>query len=276
MSLRPLLEANGGWLHRADLLERGWSSKQILSARRTEDIPLLRRRWLVLPDAERVVITAARSGSVVTCVSALKHHGLWVPPSTKPDQAHFAVPQPWSERPPWGRVHRSEPPTARDSRSLFDTVRNTLANVALCLATEHAFAVWESAIAANAVTAAQLRATPWIHPIARKLAADVGDHSDSGVESTFVWHCRRIGLQVTQQVMLAGHRVDALIGRRIVVQLDGWAFHSDAAQRRSDIRHDRELTAFGYVVLRFDYYDVMHNWPRVEAELRRVIARLAA
>ena len=124
--------------------------------------------------------------------------------------------------------------------------------------------------------AAQLRATPWIHPIARKLAADVGDHSDSGVESTFVWHCRRIGLQVTQQVMLAGHRVDALIGRRIVVQLDGWAFHSDAAQRRSDIRHDRELTAFGYVVLRFDYYDVMHNWPRVEAELRRVIARLAA
>ncbi|WP_105567438.1 endonuclease domain-containing protein [Microbacterium halophytorum] len=276
MSLDALLKANGGWLHRSELLEHGWSPKQILSARRAEDVPLLRRRWLVLPRAEPMIVTAARSGAVITCVSALEHHGLWRPPGDQHDQPHFAVPQTWSDRPLSGRVHRSSPLTARDTRSLFDSVPNILANVALCLAAEHAFAVWESAIAAEAVTVEQLRATPWVHPIARELAAEVGAWSDSGVESTFVWRCRRMGLQVTQQVKIAGHRVDALIGRRIAVQLDGWAFHRDAAQRRSDIRHDRELVALGYVPLRFDYYDVMHDWPRVEAELRRVVARLAA
>lgn len=275
MSLHDLLEANGGWLHRAGLLERGWSAKQILAARRAEGIPLLRRRWLVLPGAEPMG-DAARSGSVITCVSALEHHRLWVPPAVREEQPHFAVPQSWSDRPPSGRVHRSASLTARDARSLFDGVRNVLANIALCLPADQAFAVWESAIAADAVTAAKLRATPWVHPIARELAAEVSDRSDSGVESTFVWRCRRMGLQVSQQVRIAGHRVDVLIGRRIVVQLDGWAFHRDAAQRRSDIRHDRELTSLGYVVLRFDYYDVMHTWPRVAVELRRVIARLAA
>src|SRR5690606_28875761 len=118
---------------------------------------------------------------------------------------------------------------------------------------------------AGTATVAQLRRIDWIHPAARNLASEVGDLSDSGVESTFVWRCRRGGLEVTQQARLAGRRVDALIGSRIVVQLDGWEFHRDAGQRRNDIRHDRELTALGYIVLRFDYYDVMHNWPRVEA-----------
>lgn len=275
MSLRQVLEGRGGWIHRADLLDRGWAPRQVLRTRMEESIPLIRRRWLVLPDAPQPVLAAARTGTVLSCTSALEFHGLWLPTSSETG-AHFAAAQTWSERPAEGRVHRASPPAPRDPRSLFDPVLNVMANIALCLPEEEAFAVWESAIRRGDVSIPQLRSIRWIHPVARTLAASVSERSDSGVESLFVHRCRRIGLRVAQQVRIAGHRVDALIGSRVVVQIDGWAFHSEAAQRRSDIRHDRVLTARGYVVLRFDYYDVVHDWPRVEQELRRVIARLAA
>lgn len=40
-----------------------------------------------------------------------------------------------------------------------------------------------------------------------------------------------IGVTVRQQVMIDGHRVDGLIGDRLVIQLDVFAHHSDAAPR---------------------------------------------
>jgi len=275
MSLRTVLADAGGWLRRDELLSRGWSARQIRAAREAEGIPLVRRRWLLLPEADPALHAAAAAGAVVSCGSALVHHGLWVPPFEFPEP-HYAVPPTWSERPDHGRTHHSRAPAPRDARSLFDPVANVLANVAVCMPAEHAFAVWESAIATGSATVRGLRRITWLHPAARRLAAEIGEGSDSGVESTFVWRCRRLGLRVVQQVRIAGRRVDALVADNVVAQIDGWAFHSDPAQRRQDIRHDRELATLGYVVLRFDYMDVMHDWPRVERELRRVIGRVTA
>lgn len=39
--------------------------------------------------------------------------------------------------------------------------------------------------------------------------------------------------------------VDGLIGDRLVIQIDSFAHHSDATQRRKDIRHDRLLRSLG-------------------------------
>ncbi len=135
--------------------------------------------------------------------------------------------------------------------------------------------MWESATNQRLVTPAQLRRIRWRSRVAQRLARSVTHLSDSGIESMFVWRCRRAGIRTVQQVWLEGRPVDALIGARLVVQLDGWAYHSDPAQRRADIRHDRALVACGYTVLRFDYRDVVHDWPRVLGELRRAIAMAA-
>ncbi|MGO1411024.1 MAG: endonuclease domain-containing protein [Microbacterium sp.] len=275
MELCAELERRGGWLHRADLIDAGWSADRILAARRKEGIELLRRQWLLLPSIGDDLRTAAALGGVVSCVSALARLDLWLPKGL-PTQVHLAVPPHTGSTSESSVCHRSHPVTARRPRSLLDEIENVLANVASCLPKRDAFCVWESAANRRRVTPQQLRRIPWRSRAAKDLAKAVSEQSDSGMESTFVWNCRRAGIRAVQQVRIAGHRVDFLIGRHLVVQLDGWAYHKDAAQRRRDIRHDRALTALGCTVLRFDYYDVMHDWPRVEAELRRGIAAGAA
>jgi very-short-patch-repair endonuclease len=50
--------------------------------------------------------------------------------------------------------------------------------------------------------------------------------------------------------------VDALVGQRLVIQLDGFARHGDAALRGRDIDADVRLRLRGYNVVRFDYHQV--------------------
>ncbi|NUT58055.1 MAG: DUF559 domain-containing protein [Agromyces sp.] len=84
---------------------------------------------------------------------------------------------------------------------------------------------------------------------------------------------RRIGIPVRQQVAILGHLVDGLIGDRLVYQIDGFAHHRTAAQRRQDIAHDRRLALAGFTVLRFDYAQIMFDWPAVELEIRTAMAQ---
>ncbi|WP_165397273.1 DUF559 domain-containing protein [Microterricola gilva] len=58
-----------------------------------------------------------------------------------------------------------------------------------------------------------------------------------------------------------------------MLQIDGFGFHSTAEQRRSDIAHDRLLTLRGYTVFRYDYKEILFEWPRVEAEILRALAQ---
>ncbi len=54
----------------------------------------------------------------------------------------------------------------------------------------------------------------------------------------------------------------------LVVELDGYAYHSDRASFEADRRRDRELQARGFVVLRFTYREVMEEQDAVVASLR--------
>ena len=45
----------------------------------------------------------------------------------------------------------------------------------------------------------------------------------------------------------------------IVIEVDGWAFHSSKEQREKDLKRDRELLRRGFIVLRFTYDDVMNG-----------------
>ncbi|MFT4280666.1 endonuclease domain-containing protein [Microbacterium sp.] len=98
----------------------------------------------------------------------------------------------------------------------------------------------------------------WQSEAARRLADRVGDLSDSGLETRFVLLVGQLGLDVRPQVAIDGHRVDVLIGRHLVVQLDGFAFHTSSA-RRADLRQDARLVLRGYTVLRFDYAQVFFD-----------------
>ena len=83
---------------------------------------------------------------------------------------------------------------------------------------------------------------------------------------------RRIGIEPRQQVWLLGHRVDGLIGDRLVSQVDGYGFHRSSEQRNRDLAYHRALTLAGFTVFRFDYADVVFGWPAIEQQIREALA----
>ena len=78
-------------------------------------------------------------------------------------------------------------------------------------------------------------------------------------------------MPITPQVWLAGHRVDFLIGDRLVLQIDG-STHV-GAQRDSDIRHDAQLMLLGYHVIRVGYDQVVNRWHEVQSHVQRAVAQ---
>jgi very-short-patch-repair endonuclease len=138
-----------------------------------------------------------------------------------------------------------------------------LAHVADCLPRLEALIVWESAIHSGLASLAQLRGVVWTRDRPRRLALEASAQSDSLLETLMLHRLRALGLAVRQQVHLLGHRVDFVVGDRLVVQVDGFQHHT-GAQRQSDTEHDARLMLEGYRVLRFGYRDVVDRWAHVE------------
>ncbi|MDX2377002.1 endonuclease domain-containing protein [Microbacterium sp. LRZ72] len=297
MTLLSWMRQRGGWAHRLDARAAGWSRHSIQAASARGEIAVTARAWLHLPDPPADLHAAMRLGARVTCVSALERLGLWMPwrpvaadgsaaargpnpdpPRLAPGAAarggalHLAI-HPHAGRSAGGvRLHRHLGPVTAPPRSLVDPLENVLARVATCLCREDALTVWESAIARGLTTTAHLRTMPWTSTNARELAAAASSLSDSGLETIVLHALARTGVEALQQVQILGHDVDLLIGRRLVVQLDGFAHHR-GADRRRDIAHDRRLRLAGYTVLRYDWREVHEELPRVLAEIRRAMAQ---
>ncbi|WP_181408472.1 endonuclease domain-containing protein [Schumannella sp. 10F1B-5-1] len=91
----------------------------------------------------------------------------------------------------------------------------------------------------------------------------------SGTETLFVRRASRLGIRIRQQVWVGPDRVDAVLGDRLVVEIDSREFH----ERERDADRDARLIAAGYRILRFTYRQVMHDWASVEAALRSALGR---
>ncbi|WP_457098386.1 endonuclease domain-containing protein [Microbacterium sp. P5_E9] len=156
--------------------------------------------------------------------------------------------------------------------AIDDPIVNVLFHVARCLPQLDALAVWESAIRKGKADPAVLAQVDWGSSRARELAAVASLLSDSGLETVFIARLRGLPLQIRQQVRIDGHPVDALIGERLIVQLDGFEHHR-AKDRRRDLQADARLALRGYTVLRFDYQQVLFDWPFVEGAVLTAVAQ---
>jgi very-short-patch-repair endonuclease len=58
---------------------------------------------------------------------------------------------------------------------------------------------------------------------------------------------------------------------RVLIEVDGWAFHGDRAAFEGDRRRDAALQAEGWAVLRFTWYQVRHEPRWVAAQIRAVL-----
>lgn len=100
------------------------------------------------------------------------------------------------------------------------------------------------------------------------------DRSESGTEFLFRYRISKSGIHPSPQVTIADvGRVDFVIGERLVVEVDGAAYHTDPARFEADRRRDAVLSAKGFRTLRFSYHQVMSRWPTVEAAVLGAIIR---
>jgi len=272
MDIASRVTRQGGIVHRQQLLDDGVPLRALRAALTRGDVVRVRRYWVATGSAPPLLLEAARASGRLACVSAAVHRGWWMPEGAA-TKAHLVVP-PDAKLPPGTTafIHWSAPLVPQPPHRLIESVPDTLEHVAACLPFEQALVVWESACAHEHVHPEALTRIRWRTGRSRRLSATAHGRSDSGLETLFVVRLAPWGVVIRQQVMIAGHDVDVLVGERLVVQLDGFAFHSTPADHQRDVTHDRELRARGYTVLRFTYRDVVTEWERVE---RVIVQHLA-
>lgn len=225
------------------------------------------RGWVAVPEADPHTVAAARSGVVITCVTLAGRRGLWV---LRHDRPHVAAPAHSGHVRMPAKVHWAQPLVPRHPDSLEDSLENALALVADCLPTDAALAIWESAMRQQLVQREAL-ARLALGPAARHLLSISSPFSDSGLESFIPLRLRWMRLPVRAQIWICGHRVDFLIGDRLVLQIDGGTHVG--AQREADIAHDAQLMLMGYSVIRVGYAQVVDRWHEVQDQIMRAVAQ---
>lgn len=74
----------------------------------------------------------------------------------------------------------------------------------------------------------------------------------SGLEDSFPTFCKRYGLPIPQMnAIVCGYEVDALFAaQKLIVELDGWPFHSSRRSFEDDRKRDAETLVAGFATLR--------------------------
>ncbi|WP_312677596.1 DUF559 domain-containing protein [Microbacterium sp.] len=255
--LATWIRRRGGVAHARVVSAAGYSKHTVAKAIASRAVERVRRSWLLVHDVAHDVRAAASVGGRVTCISAAAARGLWVP--SHPPVPHISVPHSASVAASEGMLlHWATGPVPLPRSEPVENTLNLLFHVARCLPRADALAVWESAIRKGVADPAVLARVHWRSTRAAALAAVAGSLSDSGIETAFIELIRGLGLAVRQQVWIDGHPLDALIGDRLGIQIDGLAHHQ-GRDRRRDLRADARLALRGYTVLRFDYQQVLFD-----------------
>jgi len=237
----------------------------------------VRRGVYAVRDAPLDVLRAATIGGRLTGVSALRHHGLWVPPRPYADELHVEarVAMTVFERPRDARVHWTRERTAPQFG--VAPFESAVARAASTLPRALAVAVLDSALRATPLTPVELlmESTTW-RPAARAAAALADERSESGTESVLRVLLLEAGIPSTPQPPLPTgdhHRADLLIGDRLLIECDSEAHHAEPSTRRADAARDALLTSIGFIVLRYDYRRVFNDPGGVIAEIAAVVER---
>ncbi len=292
----------GGIATRRQLIAAGHSPGLLTMAVRTGVLRRVRRGHYASPSASRAAVVAVRVGGRLGCVSAASSLGIWAGSDAA---VHVALPanaarlrtrHPLTARPDAPArldgdegprsdrheeplvLHWCERPVAerREDASWWRTdIRSALDQVASCQPRADVLAAFESAVAERLIGLDDARSMLARHGgWHRELSELMTDAAGSGAESHVGLLFSDAGLEYRQQVWIDGvGRVDFLVARLLVVEVDGRAFHSSLAAFEEDRRRDGELLARGYPTLRVPAREVLAD---PDAVLQRVIRALAA
>lgn len=270
MRVTDAVAQDGGIVRTARVRRLGFSERAVRASVERGELVRPRRGWLATPSSDPALRAAAAAGVVLSCVTQAQRLGLWV---LRADAAHVAASAHSGAvrvEDPRTVVHWAEPIVPRAPDTLVDPIENVLALTAACLPFDEALAIWESAIERGLVSMPALRRLPF-RGRAREILAEASPFSGSGLESFIAPRLAWLRVPIVPQAWIAGHRVDFLIGDRLVLQIDGGTHVG--VQRDADNAHDAELLLLGYHVIRVGYTQVVHRWHAVQDTIARAVAQ---
>ena len=249
------------------LLAQGWSRHRIEVALERGELIRPRRGWVARQSADPAILYAVRHGVLLSCITQANRLGLWVGGESV---HHFSSRESGARSRPQGILHWRSPLIPRDPEAIEDPIENVLNLVAHCQPVEEAVAIWDSALNKGLVEWATLARLPFTGAANDVLLAS-NCFADSGLESYVRTRLAWLKIRIVAQAWLHGHRVDFLIGQRLVLQIDGK--QHVGVQRTKDNSHDAELGLRGYAVIRVTYAQVVFDWPAVQQRIMLAIAQ---
>ncbi|MFT4260512.1 DUF559 domain-containing protein [Microbacterium sp.] len=279
MQSAAFILAHHGQIARGTLLRQyGLSRRRVEAEVSAGSIIRVRQGVFALPVADPAVITAAQHGGALTCRRALRLHGIWMLDGGESEEAEVHV---WMggrgrtlhDRADCGCIAHHH--SGRAGLGIAP-VEEALLHAYHCLDEETFFAALESALAQRKLRRpglARLRARVpshgrWLIDLARFDA-------ESGLESLLRLRLHRLGIRLECQVEIPTvGRVDFVVGGRLILEADGRANHESPTRRHADRVRDAAASVLGYETLRFDYAQIVHDWPAVEAAIVAAVVRM--
>jgi hypothetical protein len=237
----------GGVAASGALLREGVTRHALESALHGKALVKVARGVYALPDADPLLVHAARHHAVAGCVTAARNLGLWV--VRAPEKPHLAAPH---GRPvPGCIVHRSKLPLTS-----LDIVSQALR----CLPPLEALTIAESAVKKGMVGLGELRGrfqAPREQSILR-LVRRIRPQSASIIETVARYLLEEAGFVVEIQVCIRGMgHLDLMVDGVLGIETDGYDSHNGRDAYREDRRRWNITVVSGVPTLRVTYEMVM-------------------
>lgn len=261
-TISEALAALGGVAGTRTLLLAGVSRRCLEAGLSDGCVQRIARGVFALPDADPVLVHAARHHAAPGCVTAAVASGLWV--IKVPDRPHLAARH---GRPIAGCVvHRSDLPLTP-----LDVVCQSLR----CLPPLEGLTIAESAVKKGQIQLAELRAR---FPAAREkallnLVGRIRPQSGSIIETIARYLLEEAGLTVELQVHIPGMgHLDLLVDGLLGIEADGYAHHSSRQAYREDRRRWNVTVIRGVPTLRVTFEMLVRDPAEFVGIVRKALA----
>jgi very-short-patch-repair endonuclease len=258
----------GGVARTAQLLAAGFSRTEISRLGTVARQP--RRGVFVLPQCRPEFEAAIRHNARASCASGAGHYGLWL--REAPAQHHLAC----NHGRGGGFIrHRTVRFDGHPTLPLA-AIEDVVLHAMTCLAPPASTAIATSAMRLHGVPLELLKAQLTADRSGQALKAlhqlDLRAESIVEVDAQHLFRANGVGYDA--QVYLPGiGRVDFLIEGFLIVEVDGFAFHSSRESLRRDLGRNNASTLGGFAILRYMPEHIWFEPERVLAEIRAVLGR---
>ncbi|WP_338750900.1 hypothetical protein [Janibacter alittae] len=225
-------------------------------------------RFFASRSEDDVVVEALRRGLRPTCLTAAEHHGLWIPPGSGTHvhgRRRVDVPDSYVGH-GWHRVWPEDLPVASPALLIEHAAR--------CLDPLDVGILADSALRQGRLHESQLDVIRGAVPRpVRRVLTRASASAESGTESKVRLYFQLRNIPVRAQVEIPGvGRVDLLVGRRWIVELDSRAHHTGESGYEYDRERDGCALQLGYFTTRLTHTMVFGQWGQTQTRLAQITA----